>query len=99
MVDGEKQTLNISNDNSSVFERNFDTGQKLIFKSHNIEYLDDLVIIKYNNDKGELIVKLVMSVWYSYGRYTLYSTMHMYNEGKQYNALTVSLKRDKKGNQ
>ena len=94
VVDGEKQTLTISKDNSSVFERNFDTGSKQTFASNDIKHLDDLVIIKYSNEQGQMILKLIVSGWHAYGRYTLYGTMYMYNDGVIYNGLTVSLKRD-----
>ena len=93
VIEGEKQVLSISKDRSSIFVRRFKDGIKQIFKSNDIEYLDDLLIIKYNNKKGQLIHKLVMSGWHSYGKYKLYGTMYMYNEGTQYNGLTVSLKR------
>ena len=93
VIEGEKQVLSISKDKSSIFERRFKDGVKQIFKSSDIEYLDDLLIIKYNNKKGQLIHKLVMSGWHSYGKYKLYGTMYMYNKGTQYNGLTVSLKR------
>ena len=94
VIEGEKQILIITKDKSSRFERNFNDNNKQIFKSNNIEYLDDLLIIKYNNYKGQLVFKLVLSGWHSYGKYKLYGTMYMYNEGTQYNGLTVSLKRD-----
>ena len=94
VIEGEKQILIISKDKSSIFERHFKDSKKQIFKSNNIEYLDDLLIIKYNNNKGLLNYKLVFSGWHSYGKYKLYGTMYMYNEGTLYNALTVSLKRD-----
>lgn len=95
VVDGETQTLVINKDKSSTFERHFKDESTEIYKSNNIEQHEDLFIIKYNDDKGRLVCKLVMSGWYSYGRYTLYGSMHMYNDGVQYNALTVSLIRDK----
>lgn len=94
VIEGEKQILIISKDKSSIFERHFKDSKKQIFKSNNIEYLDDLLIIKYNNNKGQLNYKLVISGWQSYGKYKLYGAMYMYNEGTLYNALTVSLKRD-----
>ena len=94
VLEGEKQKLIISSDKSSIFERHFKEGDKIIYKSNDIEYVDDLLIIKYNNDKGQLITKLVISGWHAYGRYSFYGTMYMYNEGIQYNALTVALKRD-----
>ena len=95
VVDGEKQILTILEDKSSTFERHFKNKSKKIFRSAGIEYLDDLLIIKYKNNKGQVVCKLVISGWHSYGKYTLYGTMYMYNEGIQYNGLTVSLKRDK----
>jgi hypothetical protein len=95
VIEGENQLLTILEDKSSVFERNYEDGSKQVVKSKNIEYLDDLLIIKYTNKNGQLIVKLVMSGWHSYGRYQLYGTMYMYNEGKLYNGLTVSFARDK----
>ncbi|WP_455200850.1 hypothetical protein [Kaarinaea lacus] len=97
VIDGEKQTLTISQDKSSVFVRNFKDGSKQVFESNNIEYLDDLLIIKYRNNKGELNCKLVLSGWYSYGKYMFYGTIYMYHKGKLYNGLTVSLKRVNQG--
>lgn len=95
VIEGESQMLTIMEGKSSVFERHFKDNSKETFKSNNIEYLDDLLIIKYSNKNGQLTVKLVMSGWHSYGRYQLYGTMYMYNEGKLYNGLTVSFARDK----
>ena len=95
VIEGESQILKILENKSSVFERNFEDGSKQLVTSNNIEYLDDLLIIKYTNKNGQLIVKLVMSGWHSYGRYQLYGTMYMYNEGKLYNGLTVSFARGK----
>ena len=51
VVDGEKQTLTISKDKSSIFERHFKNGNEQVFKSNDIEYFDDLLIIKYKNTK------------------------------------------------
>lgn len=92
VIDGEDQILTISEDNSSVFERHFKDNGKQIFKSNSIEYLDDLLIIKYNKN-GQLNCTLVISGWHSYGNYMLYGTMYMYNEGVKFNGLTVSFKR------
>ena len=96
VVEGESQTLVINTDKSSTFERHFKDDSKEIYTAKDFEQHEDLLIIKYNDEKGELVCKLVMSGWHSYGRYTLYGSMHMYNDGVQYNALTVALVRDKK---
>jgi hypothetical protein len=93
IVPGEKQVLVISKDQSSVFERRFESGSNQVYEGKSIEYLDDLLIIKYHNGKGQLTFKLVMSGWHAFGKYKLYGTMYMYREGTMYNAYTVSLER------
>lgn len=93
VIDGENQVLTISEDKSSIFERNYEDADKQIFKSNNMEYFDDLLIIKYNDSKGLLNYKLVLSGWHSYGVYRPYGTLYMYNKGALYNGLTVSFQR------
>ncbi len=93
-VKDEKQSLIINKDNSSYFERNFD-GNKQMFNSPSSLFLkqEDLLIIKYNNKDNELRYKLVLSGWRSGETYALYGFMYMYSEGKQFNGLPVSFRR------
>ena len=93
VIEGEKQILTIAKDKSSIFERHFKDNSKQIFESNSIEYLDDLLIIKYKDNTGEPNYKLVISGWHSYGISRVYGTLYMYNKGTLYNGFTVSFKR------
>ena len=93
-VKGEKQKLIINKDDSSYFERNFDkNNQKFNSPAALFSHQEDLLIIKYNNKDNELRYKLVLSGWRSGETYALYGFMYMYSDGKQFNGLPVSFRR------
>jgi hypothetical protein len=93
-VKGEKQTLIINKDNSSYFERKFDdNNQKFNSPASLFTQQEDLLILKYNNKPNELRYKLVLSGWRSGDVYVLYGFMYMYSDGKQFNGLPVSFRR------
>jgi hypothetical protein len=93
-VKGEKQKLIVNNDNSSYFERTFDhVKQQFNAQSSDFTLQEDLLIIKYYKKPNDLRYKLVLSGWRSGKTYALYGFMYMYSEGKQFNGLPVSFRR------
>lgn len=93
-VKGEKQVLVINNDHSSYFERSFDNVLQK-FNSPESEYTqqEDILIIKYYDTPKTLRYKLVLSGWKSGDTLSLYGTMYMYHEGRQFNGLPVSFRK------
>ena len=93
-VKDEKQKLIINKDNSSYFERKFDdVKQQYNASTSDFTLQEDLIIIKYFKKPNDLRYKLVLSGWRSSKTYALYGFMYMYNEGKQFNGLPVSFRR------
>lgn len=93
-VKGEKQVLVINNDHSTYFERSFDNVLQK-FNSSGSEYTqqEDILIIKYYDTPKALRYKLVLSGWKSGDTLSLYGTMYMYREGKQFNGLPISFRK------
>ena len=94
VVKGEKQKLIINNDHSSYFERKFDdVTQKYNASASAFTQQEDLLIIKYYKKPNDLRYKLVLSGWRSGDTYALYGFMYMYSEGKQFNGLPISFRK------
>ena len=85
----------INKDYSTHFERKFDHGNNQKFDSPASLFTqqEDLLIIKYNNKQNELRYKLVLSGWRTGDTYALYGFMYMYRNGKQFNGLPVSFRK------
>ena len=94
-VENEKQYLEITPEFSSIFQRRFESEIDQRFETESIEFVDDLILIKYKNEANSLVYKLALSGWKSGGTKKLYGTMFMYKDGKQYNGLPVSFKFEK----
>ena len=89
-VKSEEQTLEISLDTGSVFERHFESGNSQILNTSEHELIDDLLILAFNSPDNAFGYKLVLSGWKSGARKTLYGSMFMYRKGVQFNMLPVS---------
>jgi len=93
LVKGEQQYLTIAANLTTAFRRTFEgkNSDQLHTSDKNAAVVkDDLLIVKYQDDQGALVYKLVLSGWRSNSTKVLYGTMFMYRKGKQYNGLPVS---------
>ena len=88
----EKQILIISPSLSSYFERQFENSPNQRFRSERAQMLEDIHVIKYGNEEGDLRYKQVLSGWKIKNTKMLYGTMFVYEKGEQFNGLPVSLK-------
>jgi len=88
-VKGESQSLVISKDLSTVFKRKM-KGSEQIFKSKNIEPIDDYIVLNYKYNEGKMAYKIILSGWKVEKTKKLYGTMFMYQNGEQFNGLPVS---------
>ena len=92
-VKGEEQSLDITDSLTSVFHRKFEGKvheQRYTSNQSAAELIDDMLVIKYQNEESVLVYKLVLSGWKSTNAKVLYGTMFMYRNGNQYNGLPVS---------
>jgi len=95
-VKGEVQRLIIKEDLSTYFERSFNNVNQE-FNAEPTAFLqyEDVIILRYNIPNKGLRYKLVLSGWHTKSTYALYGTMFMYKEGKQFNGLPVSFRKQK----
>jgi len=92
-VKGEQQYLDITENLKSVFIRKFEGNtqeQRHTSNQNETQINEDLLVIKYHNEQGVLVYKLVLSGWKSTNAKVLYGTIYMYRKGNQYNGLPVS---------
>jgi hypothetical protein len=90
---GESNTLKITDQHRVSFTRSFSNDhpdQNFATDSNGIQFVNDLAIIEFHWDSGELAYKLVLSGWTTSGRRMIFGTMYMYRGGELFNGLPIS---------
>lgn len=99
-VDGEVNSLTINDDLSSHFARasvDSPSSLKYSWKSPEMLFVDDVAIIEFRGDEGELIYKLVLAGWKDSTTRRLFGQMYMYRDGHLFNGLPIALENNSDG--
>lgn len=95
ITEGEKSTLRISEEFAVRFTRSFSgkyPDQRFATKADGLRFMDDLAIIDFCWQDGELAYKLVLSGWRVSENRQIFGTMFMYRDGTLFNGLPVSFR-------
>lgn len=97
ITEGETSTLLITEELAVRFTRSFSTGypdQHFSTPAGGLHFIDDIAIVEFHWENGELAYKLVVSGWCSSKHRRIFGTMFMYRDGKLFNGLPVGFKID-----
>lgn len=91
---GEVTKLNIAQDLSATYIRDFKDAEDQILRSEPGDFAinEDIVIIKFRSPAGDLRYKLILSGWKLPKGRMIFGTMYMYYESKVFNGLPISFR-------
>jgi hypothetical protein len=94
-TEGESSRLEIFQNWRVTFTRDFagnSPTQILTTPPDAVRFIEDLMLIKLTDDRGDLRYKLSLSGWKSESTRALFGTMYMYREGKLFNGLPITFR-------